>query len=128
MKTAVASLLMCCLMAQCLAKLCVVGYYRINQSYIAANLCENRANKDSTCAGKCYLRKQMKKVDDSDLPAKHSTSKKEVEESPLFFARTVFSTSAHPTVVSEIRQTPARQHLHDTRTKQDIFHPPAFMV
>ena len=38
--------------------------YSINKEYIAKNLCENRNKPEKNCCGKCYLRKQLHKVDD----------------------------------------------------------------
>ena len=37
-----------------------VAYYQINQDYIAAVLCINKAKPASACNGKCYLSKKMK--------------------------------------------------------------------
>jgi hypothetical protein len=35
--------------------------YRINQDYIATNLCENRFVQKSHCHGSCHMMKEMKK-------------------------------------------------------------------
>jgi hypothetical protein len=39
--------------------------YSLNQRYIASNLCENRANSEIQCAGKCYLSKKLAKSNES---------------------------------------------------------------
>jgi hypothetical protein len=39
--------------------------YSINKGFITENLCENRLNPEMHCAGKCYLAKKLKKVNDS---------------------------------------------------------------
>jgi hypothetical protein len=36
-----------------------VAYYRVNQDYIAKNLCENRDKPKMNCNGQCYLVKQL---------------------------------------------------------------------
>lgn len=46
-------------MAQTFSKCWLVVSFAINQRAIAATLCENRAKPNSSCHGKCYLRKQM---------------------------------------------------------------------
>jgi hypothetical protein len=39
--------------------------YSLNKSFIAANLCENRAKSEMHCAGKCYLNKKLARSNDS---------------------------------------------------------------
>lgn len=41
----------------------VIVIFKLNQEYIVKNLCENRFKKNSTCNGKCYLSKELKKHD-----------------------------------------------------------------
>lgn len=43
-----------------------VAYYQINQEYIAAVLCINKAKPASTCNGKCYLSKKMKEQEQQE--------------------------------------------------------------
>ena len=42
--------------------LVTVVNYQVNKDFIAKNLCEQKEVKTSTCAGKCYLKKELKKV------------------------------------------------------------------
>lgn len=42
-----------------------VGYY-LNKQFIAANLCENKANANMHCNGKCYLKKQLNKATEKE--------------------------------------------------------------
>jgi hypothetical protein len=39
--------------------------YQLNKNYIAAILCENRNKANCCCHGKCFLKKQMQKDEDS---------------------------------------------------------------
>jgi hypothetical protein len=39
--------------------------YSLNQKFIAANLCENKANTEMHCAGKCFLKKKLARANDS---------------------------------------------------------------
>ena len=43
--------------------------YKLNEKYIAANLCENRNRPDCCCHGKCFLKKQLQKDEE---PAKNN--------------------------------------------------------
>ena len=40
-------------------------YFKWNEKEIASTLCENRFQKASTCNGTCYLKKQLKKTEQS---------------------------------------------------------------
>jgi hypothetical protein len=56
---------------QTFSKWFVILDYRINEEYIAKNLCENRNKSKSCCHGKCYLGKQLAKEEDQQqTPAK----------------------------------------------------------
>lgn len=43
-----------------------VVYFKWNEKEIATALCENRFDKESTCKGSCFLKKQLKKTDYSE--------------------------------------------------------------
>ncbi len=43
--------------------------WKINQDYIAKNLCEKRTEKNNCCKGKCQLQKQLNKADQA--PVQH---------------------------------------------------------
>lgn len=43
-----------------------VAYYRVNQDYIAKNLCENRDKPKMNCNGQCYLAKQLKAQEEKE--------------------------------------------------------------
>ena len=86
-KVPVTILLLACCLCQCLVKPSIVVWYRINQRYITANLCENRARPEVKCHGKCYLKKQLKKAEKAseDNTGKQNTgSGKQWAEISLF--------------------------------------------
>lgn len=60
----IAILLLVSLAFQCFVKLGVVVWFNCNRTYIAQNLCENRDKPQMKCCGKCYLKKQLNKVND----------------------------------------------------------------
>jgi len=76
----VAILLMISLGFQSLVKIGMVAWYQVNKDYIAKNLCENRNKPQMKCCGKCYLRKQLKKADNNNTPARHVPGKSERSE------------------------------------------------
>jgi len=44
----------------------VFAYYELNKDYIITNFCENVSRPQMKCNGKCYLKKQFKKADETD--------------------------------------------------------------
>jgi hypothetical protein len=50
--------------------------YSFNRSFIIANLCENKANTEMHCAGKCYLSKKLAKSNDNQDTRNTSGSSK----------------------------------------------------
>ncbi|MBC9931114.1 hypothetical protein [Chitinophaga qingshengii] len=66
--------------------------YKINQAYIAANLCENRNNPSMHCNGKCQLRKQLLKEEQQEQ--KNPYTQKENKEITLFCEQLIFSGEA----------------------------------
>lgn len=51
--------------------------YALNKDYIAKNLCINRDKPKSCCQGKCHLKKQLAKSDESNDTAKNQSSQKQ---------------------------------------------------
>ena len=66
--------------------------FKINQDFIAKNLCENRTKPSLHCDGKCHLMKKLKQVDKEE---KKQTSKiiKEKLEDLYFYNQTNFNVS-----------------------------------
>ncbi|MEZ5018396.1 MAG: hypothetical protein R2800_15150 [Flavipsychrobacter sp.] len=77
MKHILAIALLISISYQFVAKMGVIAWYEINKEYIAAELCENKDKPQLQCNGKCYLKKQIDKVEDSgdatnkNLPTKN---------------------------------------------------------
>jgi len=51
-------------------KAAFVIYWKANQTYITQNFCENKDKPKMKCCGKCYLNKQLKKVDQGESNSK----------------------------------------------------------
>jgi hypothetical protein len=50
--------------------------YALNKEYIAKNLCINRDKPKNCCQGKCHLKKQLAKSDETSDTAKNESSQK----------------------------------------------------
>lgn len=73
------------LLVQSLGQTVILVNFKINQAYIAANLCENKNIADSTCEGKCQLKKQIEQTQDAAKQLPPSFNFKEL----VLFAKTV---------------------------------------
>lgn len=120
MKQLGAIVLLVIVLAQTFSKSWIVVSFAINQRKIAATLCENRAKVNSSCHGKCYLRKQMAAQDQQ-------------ENSPLNGGKEKFETFLFNEVADAVSFEPladpaaAFPHYQAPILQQDaaaIFHPP----
>ena len=62
------------------SRLFVYAGFKLNQSYIAANLCENRNKPQMHCNGKCYLMKKLKQAEEKQNNAARESQKNLVQE------------------------------------------------
>jgi len=67
------------LFIQPLSKVWIFVSFKINQDYIAKNLCENRAKPILKCNGKCQLMKKMKQADKDEEKQTPQTIKEKLE-------------------------------------------------
>jgi hypothetical protein len=95
--------------------------FKLNQNYIATTLCENKDKPACCCHGKCFLKKQLQKDEDSDKN-KSSNSKDKFEVS--LFCETA---NQH----EQIEFNPAKNFSDNYLLKKSssfissVFHPPA---
>jgi hypothetical protein len=73
-----------------------VIYFKWNEKEIASTLCENRFKKASTCNGTCYLKKQLKKTDQSST-SETSTRFEDNFQKLVYFIEPLFQTEVHST-------------------------------
>lgn len=124
-KTVVAILLCLSIFAQGIAHLLVVGLFHLNKEYIAKNLCENRDKPAKKCCGKCYLKKQLKKVSEQDENAP-GTSVLKIEKLEIAcWKPTSFTIPAHLEFSAPASQTPVVPHFNTYLAVTSVFHPPA---
>jgi hypothetical protein len=125
-RKAVAILLCLCLLTQCLAHLGVIGYYQFNKTVIAKTLCENKARPMMKCGGKCYLRKQLNKLDDTETSSKKAPVKTEKNEVlTTFILPETLSFPPYLPVKTAAPQHPFVLLLHDSLFPTSVFHPPS---
>jgi hypothetical protein len=106
---------------QNVSKLIIVINFRINQEYIAKNLCVNRDKPDSCCEGKCELKKQLDEEDKKEnLPANTFKDKFEKQNyySPAFNILAANNSEATP----DFKYLSPKTNSH----LQQVFHPPPF--
>lgn len=100
------------------------GYYQVNKAYIAKNLCENKAKPKMNCCGKCYLRKQLNKVDENST-SKKAPVKTEKSESLVFVVTPVYASALHFQESLLSIHNPVGQHLFGHSIPFPVFHPPS---
>lgn len=114
---------MCALLFQCLAHYTVLGLYALRKDYIASHLCVNRDKPELKCCGKCYLRKQLKKVDGDNDPTRSTVAKTEREVIVYILPdRPVLSAVFIPVIHKPFN--PGGQHMMNRLLVPAIFHPP----
>jgi hypothetical protein len=64
---------------QPLSKVWIFVSFKINQDYIAKNLCENRAKPILKCNGKCQLMKKLKQAENEEEIQTPQTIKEKIE-------------------------------------------------
>lgn len=101
----------------------VIISFKLNQEYIAKNLCENRFDESSTCKGKCYLKKQLQKQDTEESKSSHSHGYSRIEDFTLHqhdrisCSRTFITTDPNHTSFILLRKT--------IDYNNSVFHPPS---
>ena len=109
---------------QSTVKLGILAWYEVNKTYVATELCENKDKPELNCCGKCYVGKQLKKVDEhsgeKQMPGKNT--KTETVEYII-----PFTTPAHNT--TSLQQEAKVYNGRYTCSKgfdviNSVFHPP----
>jgi len=94
--------------------------YAVNYDYIVKNLCENRANPQSTCKGKCYVEKELAKTEKQSGPQTIKISVLDV-----FLSNEILSFS-NERGVDLLKKSPNSNHFNSCTSGYffRIFHPP----
>lgn len=104
-----------------ISNLFVVISFKINQDYIAKTLCEKKEEKENTCNGHCHLKKELKKISETENNSNIPNTYKEKME--LVFIQPEFTFSIYRF------QTPKTSFSFYTESEiptitTRIFHPP----
>lgn len=101
------------------SRLFVYVGFEMNQSYIAAKLCENRDKPMMHCKGKCYLKKQLKQAEEKEKSQENSSKKSNFQEALITerFKLRVPATSLEALWLPELS-------FHIPRYSSTIFQPP----
>ena len=111
------------LFTQCIMQLGVIGWYELHKDYIAKTLCENRDKPQLKCCGKCYLRKQLNKLDGNN-GTKNVPDKIEKSEPVVYILPSIITFSSLQSLSATVR-TPVHQRMHSQQIANTIFHPPS---
>jgi len=109
------------------SKIWIVLSFKINQDYIAKNLCENRAKPTMHCNGKCQLMKKLKQAEKEEQNQLPQTFK---EKSELLYCHNLKNFS----ICRKIYFKEKKQAFFDYKFQftssfnSDIFHPPKFRL
>lgn len=114
----------CTLLLQCLAPLGVIAYYLANHDYIAKQLCENRNKPAMKCDGKCYLKKQLRKVDNGGENSNKIPVKIEKNEIEYCILSGIIHYQPPVQFPTGNAQHPVVRNLFDKAVAADVFHPP----
>jgi hypothetical protein len=107
------------MLAQTFSKCCMVVSFMLNQRTIATTLCENRSNPNSSCQGKCFLRKQLANEERQENAALGNSAKEKFE---VLLPDDKNAISAAAFIINN--SFPAYTAATITRESAAIFHPP----
>lgn len=124
MKKVLAILLLFCISYQYVAKVGVIAWYEVNKDYVAQELCENKDKPQLECNGKCYLKKQLNKVDNETPTDKEAPAKKHKNELPEYLSISDDFYLA-PTFQPNNTQTDHYRDLYHYTLITSVFHPPS---
>lgn len=66
MRFAAAIFLLVLVLAPCLARLGMVGYFHLNRAEITRLHCVNKSKPELYCEGKCYLTEKLRKAEETE--------------------------------------------------------------
>ena len=123
MKRAFLISLLALILLQSFGKVFIVLDYQLRKDYIMEFLCINRDKLELQCEGKCHLKKELKKSEQSDKQANEKVRKQELPVT--LYCQTLFRLPAHDASHTASPATPFRQG-HAPEIAFAIFHPPRF--
>lgn len=123
MKFIAVPILILLVMTQVFSSWFVVVSFKLNQDYIAKNVCENRYRPKLNCKGNCVLMKKLREQEKQEQNAP-ATIKLEIT-SIILSSKSFFATVEVPAVVFTPSFKSAENSGKPVDRTADIFHPPA---
>jgi len=120
MKFISVSILFICLLAATFSQWWLIAAYEINQSYIAKELCVNKARPVNHCNGHCFLNRQMDKEEKPASPFSANNSEK--FEIQLFCVEA--SASELTSITSQRTFLSCPQHFTLQQVVRNLLQPP----
>jgi hypothetical protein len=102
-------------------------WYKLDQTRIAKEKCENKDKPAMKCNGKCYLAKQLKKLEAEEL--KNASSKKHNPYTAKIELQSCSILQIQPSIFSSFSSEPKKHFymytsLYSKEHLSAIFHPP----
>ncbi len=106
-----------------LMKLAICIDFKINQDFIAEELCINKDKPELGCKGKCYLSNQLNEVEETNnknIPENYKELFREVYYIKGNFDFSVFVDTA----INPMQKTFYQEEIYSFSSITDVFHPP----
>lgn len=121
MRKVLSILLILALLIQSTGYLCIIGMFKLNQDYIAKNLCINRFDAIPICMGSCYLEDQL---NSKDQQQQNAPDFKNAEA--FFYCEQLMNKEVFPQMMAEATQYPGYSDYYiPSGYIHAVFHPPA---
>ncbi len=125
MKILLTYILLIAVLIQPISKLGLLVSFKIRQAEIAAKLCENLNKPELDCAGSCYLKKQLKKLEEQEKQLPQNLKEKEI----VLYCDNFFPSFQFPTFIEVIFVEKTYNNFYLTMKPisyhSDVFHPPS---
>jgi hypothetical protein len=123
MKKLLSIILIIATVIQSTSELWILVSFKINQEYIATNLCINRFDAIPVCKGSCFLEKQI----NQDQKQKVEFSNLKMKELNLFCQHNIFEIS-NPLLKSSIAYPLVNDAFYKTGYICLVFRPPSLLI
>ena len=106
-----------------LVQLTILIDFKINQTFIAKELCEDREIKESKCNGKCHLVKELTKNESKDNEPKSKTLP-EKHKSDLFYKKLSIETNEAEPIEQQAIPLSQIGLIYSSPAMASLFRPP----
>jgi hypothetical protein len=124
LKKIIAIIILTSLFSHLLGSIGLNAWYNFNRESITSRHCENKDRPEMRCNGKCYLKKQLKKLNQNgDFPDGSDNKKASSDDYPIFIVPDYF-TQIYPRLTGiDIRHWATRS-FYGFQHENLVFHPP----